>query len=294
MNKIERRGKMKRVIITFVIFISNPCWALTYMGPPTSNIKGGQFGLGGEYSFSQMDIRLSGYGLIDTIDIEANTYFARLLFGIANNAELSVKLGIGDIEEDASDGFSSGNEFAWGVGAKAGFGGSETIRPGVLFQLISLSGDDSAIVGPYIIEGDFDAYEIQVATGITFDADDFCIYAGPFLHLIVGDLDASVGAVGMSLDIEQESEFGGYAGFAWNIADNTDLAFEYQLTGDADAIGISLVHRFSGPTKAKKQAAVQKPKIDPSGRKIKGYQGTTNPATGKMETRPIYENEKKE
>jgi hypothetical protein len=283
---------MKRVIFAIIVLTASPVWALTFMGPPTSNIKEGQFGIAGEYGFSEMDIRLEGYGLSATTDIETNAYFARLIYGMTDNAELFARLGVSDFEEDVSNGFESGTEFAWGLGAKVKLAGAGNVSSGISFQLASLSGDDSAIVGPYLVEGDVDAYEIQVATGAALDADNLCIYAGPFLHLITGDLDASVGGIDVSVDIEQESEFGGYAGFGLKIAETSTVNVEYQFTGDADAIGISLMHRFGGPAEAKKRTVKEWPKTDASGRKVKGYRGRVDPATGKMKTTPVYEDER--
>jgi len=43
-----------------------------------------------------------------------------------------------------------------------------------------------------------------------------------------------------TIDIEQESEFGGYAGLSWRINDNLAISGEYQATSDDEAIGISL------------------------------------------------------
>jgi hypothetical protein len=271
--------------IIVIALLAGPAWSLTFMGPPTSGVKKGDFGLGFDVSMGELDVELSGYGQSATAEMETSNYFARLLFGLADNAEFSVRLGLSDIEEDASGGFDSSTEFAWGLGAKGKIAGSAELQAGLLFQLTSIYGDDSAIIGPYIVEGDFDAYEIQLATGLTYKADQLCIYGGPFLHLITGDLDASVGPVDLSLDLEQESEFGGYAGIALQLADNTNLAVEYQVTSDADVIGIGLMHRFGD----KKPQPKAKPPADPAGRKIKGYKATINPATGKPEKTPVYE-----
>jgi hypothetical protein len=50
------------------------------------------------------------------------------------------------------------------------------------------------------------------------------------------------------VDIEQESEFGFYVGIMWELGNNTNLNIEFQGTDDAKMGGISLVHRFGGPS----------------------------------------------
>lgn len=299
---------MKRVIITIVVLFASPAWSLTFMGPTTSNIEVGQSGIGLEYSNSDLDIRLDGYGVSATIDMEATAYFARLLFGVADGAEISVRLGVSEIEEDFPDGFSSGNEFAWGVGTKLTFAESGPLAVGAVFQLTSFAGDDSAIVGPYLVEGEFDAFEIQVAVGPTYRIDSLCIYGGPLLHFIQGDLDGSIGALSLSFDVEQESEFGGYVGMGWQIAENSSLNVEYQFTNDAKVVGISLLNRFGAPPKPEKLTVTQRPtptlktepKVDASGRIIRGYKlkrdASGEPAkdeNGDFIFIPVYEEEQK-
>ncbi|GAJ10387.1 unnamed protein product, partial [marine sediment metagenome] len=44
--------------------------------------------------------------------------------------------------------------------------------------------------------------------------------------------------------IEQKSEFGGYVGAQFDLAESSSLFFEYQMTGDASAIAGGIVFRF--------------------------------------------------
>ena len=97
------------------------------------------------------------------------------------------------------------------------------------------------------MNGDYEVNEYQLAIGPTFDNDDgSSVYFGPFFHFLDGDADLDT--LG-SMDIEQESEFGVYFGVLWEIADNSSLSLEFQGTDDAEVVGISLLHRFSGPLK---------------------------------------------
>jgi hypothetical protein len=281
----------KVVVITIVVLFASQAWALTFMGPPTSDIQQGQFGFGFDYAQSEADIEIEGVSGILT-DVEVDTYFARLIFAIADGAELSARLGIDEIED-------LGNEFAWGVGVKATLVESASLNWGALFQLTGLYGDETDTVGGFAITGDFDVYEYQVAVGPTLKVDQLSVYGGPFFHFITGDVDIRILGTTLSYDLEQESEFGGYGGLSWQMDDNTSLAVEYQATGDADAIGISLVHRFGKPAEPKKRTVTQrptpkpKPAVDASGRKIIGWRVDTSrkDAEGNFIRTPVYEDE---
>ena len=52
------------------------------------------------------------------------------------------------------------------------------------------------------------------------------------------------GSVKTSGDMDEQSSFGGYIGAQIDITENLPLAVEYQFTGDADILGLSLVYRF--------------------------------------------------
>jgi hypothetical protein len=258
---------MRRVvIITIVALFCSPLWALTYMGPPTSNVKEGDFILGFDYSDSESDIEWSGYGDRGTIkDVEGNLYLGKVGLGIADGFEFFGRFGTSEIED-------AGNEFAWGLGTKATFGKKDNISWGALFQYMSLYAEDTQNIGGYLLDGDLDVQEFQFAIGPTYQINELSIYGGPFLHFIEGDVDLNIVGSTYLYDIEQESEFGGYAGIGWQISENSSLHVEYQFTDDAQAIGISLYNRFGNQTKSGKPVIWQKPKIhtDAFGQAIDG------------------------
>ena len=104
--------------------------------------------------------------------------------------------------------------------------------------------DDSENIVGFMLNGDVEIYEFQVAVGPSYNVGGLCFYGGPFFHFIDGELDLEFLGLTASYDIEQKSEFGGYGGLAWNIDESTSVAVEYQATGDADVIALGLVHRF--------------------------------------------------
>jgi len=225
---------MKRAVILIAVLFGGPVWALTYMGQPASNVKQGQLFLGFDYSNGEVDFEFRGdtqNGILANVD--RDLYLGRAGIGIIDGLEVFGRIGIGEIEE-------LGNESVWGAGARVTFIEKDDISWGALFQLTSLSADETGRLGGGTLVGDFDVYEYQFAIGPTFDDT---VYFGPFVHFVDGDADlAGLGSV----DIEQESEFGLYIGVMWELGNNTNLNIEFQGTDDAKMGGIGIVHRFGG------------------------------------------------
>lgn len=230
---------MKRVIIiTVVVLFASPVWALTYMGPPTSDVKQGDLLLGFDYSDSETDIDVSGYGLNGTFeDVESDLYMGKVGIGLFNGFEIFGRFGSSEIED-------LGNEFAWGLGTKATLGRKDALSWGALFQLTALTAKDTENLFGFLLNGEMNVYEFQVALGPRYDIDWLYVYGGPFFHFIEGDIDLEILGYTASFDIEQESEFGGYIGLGWQIAEKSSLSVEYQSTGNAETIGVGLIHRF--------------------------------------------------
>jgi len=231
--------------VTIVIMLLAFCgqaYALSFMGPPKADLAQGQYGLGIDYSNSDMDLEFSGGGSSITIDVETDMIFTNLGYGITDNWDGFLRLGFSNVE---AEGFDSGNEFAYGFGTKFTFAEQENLLWGSLFQISWLTGEDT-VSG---IDVDIDAYEIQFAVGPTVDLGGISVYGGPFLHLVDGDGKVSAvvpgfGTLSGNFDIEQESEFGGFIGISAELDESSNVGIEFQFTGDADAIGIRYVLRF--------------------------------------------------
>jgi hypothetical protein len=83
--------------------------------------------------------------------------------------------------------------------------------------------------------------------------EGFCVYGGPFLHFVRGDIEASLSGtdsfaatnrIELSQDIRQESELGFYAGVQGDASQSTSWYAEYRITADAWGVGIGAVRRF--------------------------------------------------
>jgi hypothetical protein len=86
--------------------------------------------------------------------------------------------------------------------------------------------------------------ELQIAIGPSYTGDRFCLYGGPFLHFINGDAEGTIAGIPVSGDFEEDSNFGGFIGAQIEIAENTTFAVEYQMTGSAESVGLSMLWRF--------------------------------------------------
>ena len=245
---MKKKMLLLSVVLVVVCLWSSAAMALTPMGPPMAGLKQGQYSVGFDFSSSEMDVEVSGLGISETLDdVESFAYLANLSYGITDDWEAFIRLGLTDVEFEEFDGSS---EFAYGFGTKVTFEQKDAVTWGGLFQMTWAKSDDSLtglVPGYGIVTADLeiDFYEIQIAVGPTYELNDTTsIYGGPFLHFIDGDLDVSVLGVTGSLDVEQESEFGGYIGAQFDIAENASWNLEYQATGDGWAIGTGFVWRF--------------------------------------------------
>jgi hypothetical protein len=265
-----------------IVFVSNSLvLALPPMGPPKALLGQDRWDIGIEYSSHSMDLEADGsvtdtYPGLDFIrkvkhninDLKSNIITGRAGYGINDNWDAFVRLGIvdakGDIDQiypdSASDefkGYDGGFGLAWGFGTKATFWQDEELSWGGLCQITWLEPDDSSIdlSGDPVFSGDaeIDFWEVQIAVGPTWRAaDNLRLYGGPFLHFVNGDLDLSGRTVDMGTeiltevesDIEEESQFGGYVGAHFDLDQNTFCFIEGQLTNDAWGIGIGASRRF--------------------------------------------------
>ena len=108
--------------------------------------------------------------------------------------------------------------------------------------------ETDAVLG-YSLATEVDLFEIQVAFGPTFrPVDGVSIYGGPFFHIVTGKADLSGTISGipatLSMDLEQESIFGGYVGAQIDIGEHVSLYVEGQFTGDASAVATGVALKF--------------------------------------------------
>lgn len=238
---------MKKVVFIILVLMCSQAFGLSFMGPATTELNQGRYSFGLDYTFSEMDLELSWFGESWTEEIETNMLFGQYSYGITDGWEGYLRLGLADIE--AVD-FDSSAEFAYGFGTKVNLGNYSGMDWGALFQISWFEGDDTISgfvpgVGFITADQEIEAYEIQIAVGPKYEANGLTIYGGPFFHFVDGDYDVDVAGISIgTIDIEEESVFGGYIGLSKDLTNNSNIGIEFQFTGDAQAVGVRYVRRF--------------------------------------------------
>lgn len=229
---MEKRMLLLVVALMVAVLWSSAAWALRPMGPPMAGLEQGQYSVGFDFSYSKMNLEADG-GTAE--DVESLAYLANLGYGIADNYEAFIRLGLAGITvEDPDKDFEGDNQFAYGFGIKGTFAEDDALTWGGLFQMDWTKSEDGDV--------EIDSYGIQIAAGPTYQMEGMSLYGGPFLHFVGGDVS---GTPDGTLDLEQESIFGGYVGAQFDIAENASWNIEYQTTGDdAYAICTGIVWRF--------------------------------------------------
>ena len=269
------------VIIAVLCFYCSATFALDPIGSPAGTLKRGQFGIGADYSFSDMDFKAKGRSTLTTYNVnsgdiisiqsqkqrlsldglEVHKTYANLGYGITDSLEAFLRLGAADAEwRDDGD-----THFSFGLRTGLTFYQKDALKFGALAQYSwSESGFDSlpltTVIGaspyPLVMSGRLSMQEIQIALGPTYDlTKSISIYGGAFFHFADGKLNlrgrASTTALpeigyylDSSYDIDQVSELGTYIGATINTTNNISYSIEYQHTASADAIAMRLIWRF--------------------------------------------------
>lgn len=227
---------MRKLLMSLVCLccISPAARAFIFMGRPAADLERNQVGVGANYSYSEADITIEG---MSVDDVEFNSYLARLGYGITDAWDVFASIGAAHIDADDYDGNS---QFAFGFGVRGVLREGEHISWGAVSQIHWFRSKDKGRVDGMSAEGEFELLEVQVGVGPTYEADGFCVYGGPFLDFIRGDFDVRADGGSGSLDVEEESEFGGYVGAQIEIWNDATLGVEFQITGDGAAVGIAL------------------------------------------------------
>ena len=251
-----------------VVLAGTPALALDPMGPPASTLWKGDYRLGLDYSFEQMDLEmvngtLTGVGdILDWTlkDFEAHRAYATLGYGLSDNWEGFLRLGgaigtFGDMLWNAGEELEGGIDFAVGAGIKATFYETDLWRFGALLQASYTEFDgtlESSVPGwlPDFIE--VDIVQVQAAVGATYRwTDRLSLYAGPFAYMVRGDFEDTYPTPGdgravstLYWYIDSGINYGAYIGAHYLLRDNCTCNIEYQLAADASTIGLGIMWRL--------------------------------------------------
>lgn len=274
-------------------------FAVGFMGPPTAELKAGQWNFGYSYSYSRQDLdkvtaKWTDYYLntdMEDPDIVSGSYkvtpedtttqrnYFVFGYGVNDQWEVYAQLGIADIKSDIKyeDGDVSGinldNDFAWGIGTRITLAQQDNVAWGLSAQMnwidtsIDDKGTDNDNGEGYIEEWtwkestDIKATEILVAFGPTVDMGGWKLYGGPYWYYLSGDMEYKYSEAGYwddgevdtgewvyyekdKSDYDAASNFGGFVGAIFNLADNCKLTIEGQMHGDGWGAGSSIMFTF--------------------------------------------------
>jgi hypothetical protein len=193
------------------------------MGPPLAVLGEGQWGIGAEYGYEQMDLEACGivsqdFGgplapaaeLLQIKDLTTNMIFGSLAYGLCDNWDLFVRAGAADAKDDvivraSSSGVTPGERstydggfgFAWGAGTRATFCRSGPWSFGGLVQVTWFDPGDSDWASadpdvPGVVsvgKAELKYWQTQVSLAAAYQIDSAHLWAGPFLQFVEGDLD---------------------------------------------------------------------------------------------------------
>lgn len=264
-----------------IVCLGGPAaFALSPMGPPTAGLKQEDFKIGIDYSHSKMDLEFNDGKYVEYLDgwfdasgaepdlklkdVEINTVYVNLGYGITDNFEVFLRLGGTNAKFGGStfwpsgDDFDSNTDFAIGGGIKTTFYEEGKLKIGGLIQVGWSELDGAIRPQEWPVADDtvqFDLTQVQIAVGPSYELTERAlIYGGPFLHFVRGDwediynqIDPDTGGLltsKLSWTVEEESSFGAYIGIQMEIAENSTFLIEYQHTAAANAVGASMAVRF--------------------------------------------------
>jgi len=278
---VQVKKPLLAVAIAVLCFCCSVTFALDPIGSPAGTLKRGQFGIGADYSFSDIDFKAKGRNILTIYNltngyiigtqsqeqhlsldgIKVHKAYANLGYGITDSLEAFLRLGAANAEwKDDGD-----THFSFGLRTGVTLYQKDALKLGALAQVSwAESGFDSlpltTVIGatpyPLVMSGKLSMQEIQIALGPTYDlTKGISIYGGAIFHFTDGKLNLrsrpfTTGIPGIgyyvdsSYDIDQVSELGAYIGAKIITTNNISYSIEYQHTASADAIAMRLLWRF--------------------------------------------------
>jgi len=245
----------KRILILAAVLMAvglcgSPALALDMMGRPSAGLSQGQWGVGVDYTFSDMDLDLDGKGgTIPNIthpDVQMSKVYANLGYGVMDCWNVFLRGGLARAETDSIGGVTGdiemgSTEFAWGFGTKATvYEQDPNLVWGGLFQMSFANESQERVSSPIMTGQSIEINEMQVAAGPTWTPrKGMSLYGGPFYHWVDGSVE-SMGVRQYSIDTEK---YGVYGGAEFRINENASFNAELLYTGDAVAFGASFLYK---------------------------------------------------
>jgi hypothetical protein len=211
------------LIVTGVLVSVAPAGAP--MGSPTAYVGAGNWGLGAEYGYGQMDLEASGTvaevtGPLDTSwaqhfkmdNLKNNMAFGTIAYGLTDAWDIFARVGAADAKdttvlapssiraEERQGDFDGSFGVAWGVGTRATLHQWGPWSLGGLVQFTWFRPGDSDFSiepDPWIPDESWAGratlhyWQAQASLAAAFQANTWRFWAGPFVQYTQGDLDFS-------------------------------------------------------------------------------------------------------
>jgi hypothetical protein len=257
----------RKLLLSVVVvgMFGTAAFALAPMGPPVAGLPQGSHAVGIGYFHSDMNLEISGPGIGTSggsgaavlTDVQSDLYYVGLGYGISDDWALYGGVGVANAEFPADGSgapFDGDDGFGFGIGTVKTLAEDGDIKWGILGQLTQGKSEDNVTVaagGQTFGNGNISSpltagrhemklewYEVQVALGPAVPVcEGVCLYGGPFLHFLEGDLE--IKGSRDEFELEQRLQLGAYIGALVSLGDpNASLKAEFLWTGEAWGIGI--------------------------------------------------------
>lgn len=220
--------------------------------------------------FEDGELDDSGTEQLKVKDLKVQRHYATINYGLSDCWEIYARLGGADAKADVrleslglDGGINFDNDFAWGWGTKVTFHKQDNIKWGASLQMNWLdtswsekgSYSEDGYVESWKDEVDVESYDVLLAVGPTVDMGGWRFYAGPFYYYLSGDFNAKETGTWEnegsgswlykgSGDIKADSNFGGFVGAQFDLAQNCNMTVEIASTGDGWGLGAAIAWKF--------------------------------------------------
>jgi hypothetical protein len=270
--------RTKTVVFVFLVLIMNTCaWGI--IGTPTAELDKGQWNLGFDYTYSDMDLdktRAKEVGVEDVDgdlvgwsattkvklkEFKVNRAYLTIGYGICDKWEVYGQLGGAGVKEKEKFldeqpewyDYTFDQGFAWGWGTRITLIQQDNVKWGVSAQMnfLDSSIDEKVSVPGYSSKdtSELEAWDLLIAVGPTIDMDGWKLYGGGFYYDFQGDLtwkwsNSDGEWYKGSMDLEAASNVGGFIGAQFDLNEHIDITPEFSATADGWAVGARIAWKF--------------------------------------------------
>lgn len=247
--------KARNVLVFAVlccVVCGNSVFASSFMGAPKAGLQKGQYSIGFDYSYNDMDIE---FGEGKSLGAEFNGIVkgwksdiltARFGYGFSDTVEVAALLGGVRMRHDfGGERFSGDEEWAYGFGGKFTLCEEDNVAWGGLFQMSWYEAEGKWSGPGWIGNADVDYTHIQIAFGPTVEMfEGVAVYGGPFWQCIDGEKKYTAPGEWEKYDIDAASNCGAYLGAQFDLTASSLFNVEYQLTDDDNILGLNISWLF--------------------------------------------------